>query len=214
MMNMSIFASLKNSLTGWFGDSEETKQIGIYGPSNAGKTTLSNRIVHDWEGEEMGPASHVPHETRRVRKKESVVIEADAGEVEINVVDTPGVETKVDKSEFTDEYDFEEDDAVRRSREAAQGISDAMRWLREDIDGVLYVLDSTEDPLTQVNTMLTGIIESKEIPVLVLANKVDLDDADVEYIEETYDEYEVVPLSAKEGENIDELYEKIAEYFG
>lgn len=210
---MNIFAQLKNSLSGLFSGDGETKQIGIYGPTNAGKTTLSNRIVRDWTGEDMGPASHVPHETRRVRKKENVTIERNGNEVEINIVDTPGVETKVDKEEFM-EYDFDEEDAVRRSREAAQGISDAMRWLREDIDGVLYVLDSTEDPLTQVNTMLTGIIESKEIPVLVLANKTDLEESDVEYIQETYDEYEVIPMSAKEGENIDEVYDKIAEYFG
>ncbi len=216
---MSIFAQLKNSFSGLFGGSDGPTQIGIYGPPNAGKTTLSNRIVSDWKGEDMGPASHVPHETRRVRKKEDIEIETEAGTAKINVADMPGVQTKVDKTEFTEDFDFEEEDAVRRSREAAQGISDAMRWLREDIDGVLYVVDSAEDPLTQVNTMLIGIIEDEDIPVLVLANKTDLEDSDVEYIRDTFEnhmdgDYEVVPVSAKEGENIDKMYEKITENFG
>lgn len=175
-------------------------------------TTLCNRIVRDWKGEDVGPASHVPHETRRVNKKENVEIERDGKTVTINIVDTPGVETKVDKDDFI-EHDFEEEDAVRRSREAAQGISEAMYWLREDIDGVLYVLDATQDPLTQVNTMLTGIIDSRDIPVLVLANKIDLEGADVERVRQAYPDYEILSLSAKDGDNMDEVYDKIAEKF-
>lgn len=219
---MSIFAQLKNSLSGLFESEDDSpKQIGIYGPTNAGKTTLSNRICREFLGEDMGPASHVPHETRRVNKQEEVVIERDDQEVSINIVDTPGVETKVDKDEFID-HGFDKEDSVRRSREAAQGISEAMHWLREDIDGVIYVVDSTRDPLTQVNNMLLGIIEDRGVPILILANKIDRDDSDVEFIRETYEEsaqyrdkdYTVVPMSAKEGDNIDAVYDKIAEKFG
>jgi len=212
---MKIFAQLKNSLSNLFGSGEaETKQIGVYGPTNSGKTTFANRVVRDWSGEEMGSIKHVPHETRRVMKKEGVTIERGNSRVEMNIVDTPGVETKIDKEEFIDEHGFEDDDAIRRSREAAQGISEAMRWLREDIDGVLYVLDSTKDPLTEVNNLLTGIIESKDVPVLILANKIDLEESDVEQIRQAYPEYEIVEMSAKEGDNIDEVYDEIADKFG
>lgn len=212
---MNIVAQLKQSWSNFFGifASGEPKVIGIYGPPNAGKTTLANRISTDWTGDAVGPESPVPHETRRVRKKDGVVIEHDGTEVTIDIVDTPGVETKVDYKEL-EEYEMEEDDAIRRSREATEGISEGMYWLREDIDGVIYVLDSSKDPITQVNTMLIGIIEARDIPVLILANKTDLDDADVEGIAEAFPQHETVELSALDGENMDNVYAKIAEYFG
>jgi len=49
-------------------------RIGIYGPPNAGKTTLANRIARDWTGDAVGPVSEIPHETRRARKKEDIII--------------------------------------------------------------------------------------------------------------------------------------------
>ena len=78
----------------------EPKRIGIYGPPNAGKTTLANRIARDWTGDAVGPESNVPHETRRARRKENVEIRRNGKSVTIDVVDTPGVTTKVDYKEF------------------------------------------------------------------------------------------------------------------
>lgn len=194
---------------------EEPKRIGIYGPPNAGKTTLANRIVRDWteHGDAVGPESHIPHETRRARRKEDVEISRNEHTVTIDIVDTPGVATKVDYTEFLD-HDMEEEDAVRRSREATEGVAEAMHWLREDVDGVIYVLDATEDPFTQVNTMLVGIIESQDLPALILANKIDLEDANADRIRNAFPQHETVPSSALEGNNIDEVYDNIATYFG
>jgi len=204
--------SISRAVTSLF-SAEDPKRIGIYGPPNAGKTTLANRIARDWTGDAIGPESHIPHETRRARRKENVEIERDGKSVTIDVVDTPGVTTKVDYTEFL-EHDMEKDDAVRRSREATEGVAEAMHWLREDVDGVLYVLDSTEDPFTQVNTMLVGIIESQDLPVLILANKTDLPESNIRRIENAFPQHETVPLSALEGDNMDEVYDKIADYFG
>ena len=213
---MGLFTDLRDSISRavdrMFSDSEP-KRIGIYGPPNAGKTTLANRIARDWTGDAVGPESHIPHETRRARRKENVEIERNGKTVNIDIVDTPGVTTKVDYKEFL-EHDMEKDDAVRRSREATEGVAEAMHWLREDVDGVIYVLDSTEDPFTQVNTMLIGIIESQDLPVLILANKIDLEDSSVQRIRNAYPQHETIPLSALEGDNMDEVYDKIAEYFG
>jgi len=97
---------------------------------------------------------------------------------------------------------------------ATEGVAEAMHWLREDVDGVIYVLDSATDPFTQVNTMLIGIIESQDLPVLILANKIDLEDSSVQRIRNAYPQHETIPLSALEGDNMDEVYDKIAEYFG
>jgi len=213
---MGLFTELRDSVsrvTNRLFSEDEQKRIGIYGPPNAGKTTLANRIARDWTGDAVGPGSSVPHETRRARRKENVDIERNGKSVSIDIVDTPGVTTKVDYEEFLD-YDIDEEDAVRRSREATEGVAEAMHWLREDVDGVIYVLDSTEDPFTQVNTMLVGIIESQDLPVLIFANKIDLDGSNVQQIANAFPQHETVELSALEGDNMDEVYDMIAEYFG
>jgi hypothetical protein len=212
---MGLITDLKDSIrrvTDGLFSATEPKRIGIYGPPNAGKTTLANRIARDWTGDAVGPESRIPHETRRARRKENVEIERNGRTVTIDIVDTPGVTTKVDYTEFL-EHDMEKDDAVRRSREATEGVAEAMHWLREDVDGVIYVLDSTKDPISQVNTMLIGIIESQDLPVLIFANKTDLEDSNVQRIVNAYPQHQVVPLSALEGDNMDEVYGKIAEYF-
>ena len=67
-------------------------KIGLYGPPNAGKTTLANRIC---EGLERGrvpleTVSPIPHETRRAMRKEGVMINANGSTIELDIVDTPG----------------------------------------------------------------------------------------------------------------------------
>jgi GTP-binding protein Era len=191
-----------------------SSRIGIYGPPNAGKTTLANRIVRDWTGDAVGPVSEVPHETRRVRRKENIRITgANGNAINIDIVDTPGVTTKIDYNEFL-EYGMEKDDAVKRAREATEGVAEAMHWLREDIDGVIYMLDSTQDPFMQVNIMMVGIIESRKLPVIIVANKNDLPDASAARIKSAFPQHPVISISGLEGNNVEELYEKMTSYFG
>jgi hypothetical protein len=189
-------------------------RIGIYGPPNAGKTTLANRIVRDWTGDAMGPVSEIPHETRRARRKENITITGlNGNSVDIDIVDTPGVTTKIDYREFM-EYGLEHDEAVKRAREATEGVAEAMHWLREDIDGVIYMLDSTLDPFLQVNIMMVGIIESRKLPVIIVANKIDLPDASPGRIKSAFPQHPVVPISSLEGSNVEQLYEQMTELFG
>ena len=81
-------ASLQKWLGGLFG--KKHARIGIYGPPNAGKTTLANRIARDFTGETVGSASPVPHETRRVRKKADIELKSNGARLHIDVIDTPG----------------------------------------------------------------------------------------------------------------------------
>ncbi len=193
---------------------KRTCRIGIYGPPNAGKTTLANRIVRDWTGDAVGPVSEVPHETRRVRRKQDVTITGQNGNsLTFDIVDTPGVTTKIDYNEFI-EYGCEKEEAVRRAREATEGVAEAMHWLREDIDGVIYMLDSTQDPFQQVNIMMVGIIESRKLPILIVGNKNDLPDASPARIKSAFPQHPVIAISSLEGTNMDELYEKMTAYFG
>ena len=213
---MNLFIRTKKRLSKFLNAFFKKRQsrIGIYGPPNAGKTTLSNRIVRDWTGDALGPVSEIPHETRRARRKEGITISNQNGNtVTIDIVDTPGVTTKIDYQEFL-EYGMEKDDAVKRAREATEGVAEAMHWLREDIDGVIYMLDATLDPFTQVNIMLVGIIESRDLPVIIVANKIDLPDASASAIKKAFPQHPVIPVSGLEGNNMEELSDTMLEYFG
>lgn len=213
---MSIFVQAKlrvsKFLAAFF--NKRSSRIGIYGPPNAGKTTLANRIARDWTGETVGPVSEIPHETRRALRKQDITITGTNGSsITIDIVDTPGVTTKIDYKEFL-EYGVGKDEAIQRAREATEGVAEAMHWLREDIDGVIYMLDSTEDPFAQVNIMMIGIIESRHLPVIIAANKIDLPDASPQRIRNAFPQHPVVPISSTEGSNIEELYEKMVSQFG
>jgi small GTP-binding protein len=198
--NMSFFIRTKKKFKKIIARLFKKKQmrIGIYGPPNAGKTTLSNRIVRDWTGDAVGPVSEIPHETRRARRKEGVTIADEKGNaITIDIVDTPGVTTKIDYKEFL-EYGIESEEAVVRAREATEGVAEAMHWLREDIEGVIYMLDSTQDPFMQVNIMLIGIIESRGLPVIIVANKNDLPDASATRIKSAFPQHPVISISGLE----------------
>ncbi len=120
--------------------------------------------------------------------------------------------TKIDYKEFL-EYGLDKDEAITRAREATEGVAEAMHWLREDIDGVVYMLDSTSDPFQQVNIMMIGIIESRKLPVIIAANKIDLPDAAPQKIRSAFPQHPVVPISCLEGKNIEELYEQMVHSF-
>jgi small GTP-binding protein len=189
-------------------------RIGIYGPPNAGKTTLANRIARDWTGDAVGPVSEIPHETRRARRKEDILISgANGATLTIDIVDTPGVTTRIDYHEFL-EFGLDKDEAVIRAREATEGVAEAMHWLREDIDGVIYMLDSTLDPFMQVNIMMVGIIESRKLPVIIVANKIDLPQASPARIRSAFPQHPVIPVSGLDGKNVEDLYETMIEHFG
>lgn len=182
-------------------------KLGLYGPPNAGKTTLANRICQDWLGEDMGVASDIAHETREIQIKEQINIKSKGKELSFNLVDTPGIATKIDYEEFM-KAGLEEKDAKKRAKEATKGVIDAIKWL-DDMDVVIVVLDSTEDPYSQVNITIVGNLQARNIPVLIVANKVDLKKSDIKKIQSAFPQYEVVGISGKYGNNIEDFYEAL-----
>ncbi len=182
-------------------------KLGFYGPPNSGKTTLANRICKDWTGEELGSVSKIPHETREVQIKEKVDIKFKKREFTFKLIDTPGIATRIDYEDFL-KYGLSKKDAKERAKEATRGVIESIKWL-DDMDSVVIVLDATINPYTQVNITIIGNLAARKIPVLVVANKIDLKKADIKKIEAAFPEYEVVGISAKEGLNIEEFYESL-----
>lgn len=187
--------------------SKKDLKLGFYGPPNAGKTSLANRICKDFTGEDMGSVSKVPHETRHVQFKEKVDIEYKGKKMTFKMVDTPGIATKIDYEEFL-KYKVKKKEAKRRAKEATQGVIESIKWL-DDMDMVVVVLDASENPYNQVNITIIGNLVARKIPVLIVANKIDLKKADIKKIESAFPEYDVVGISAKDGTNMEEFYESI-----
>ncbi|MFT4308300.1 MAG: Era-like GTP-binding protein [Candidatus Woesearchaeota archaeon] len=198
----------KKLMQRFFGKKKEVK-LGLYGPPNAGKTTLANRISMDWLGEEMGTVSDVAHETREVQLKEKVTIRSGKKELTFSLVDTPGIATRIDYEDFL-KAGMKKAEARKRAKEATKGVIDAIKWL-DDMDAVVIVLDSTTDPYSQVNITIIGNLQAKDVPVLIVANKIDLKKSNLKRITDAFPQYDVVGISAKDGVNIETFYESLFE---
>lgn len=182
-------------------------KLGLYGPPNAGKTTLANRICQDWLGEDMGKVSTISHETREIQIKEEVHIRSKDKELSFNIVDTPGIATKIDYEDFV-KLGLKAKEAKKRAKEATKGVIDAIKWL-DDMDTVVIVLDATQDPYSQVNITIVGNLQARDIPVLIVANKIDLKKSDLKKVQSAFPQYDVVGVSAKYGNSIDDFYEAL-----
>ena len=182
-------------------------KLGFYGPPNSGKTSLANRVCKDFTGEEIGSVSKVPHETRNVQFKEKVEIDYKGKKITFKMIDTPGIATKIDYEDFL-KYKVKKKEAKSRAKEATQGIIESIKWL-DDMDLVVIVLDATKNPYNQVNITIIGNLVARKIPVLIVANKIDLRKSSIKQIEAAFPEYDVVGISAKHGKNIEEFYESV-----
>ena len=182
-------------------------KLGLYGPANAGKTSIANKICQDWLGEKMGIVSKIPHETREIQVKEQVNIKSGGRELTFNLVDTPGIATKIDYEDFM-KHKLSEKDAKKRAKEATKGVIEAIKWL-DDMDCVIVVLDGTQNPYSQVNITIIGNLAARDVPVLVVANKIDLKKAKIKRVEDAFPQYDIVGVSALKGTNFEEFYESL-----
>jgi len=206
-MVFKILTNFTKRIFGLLFKNKREIRLGFYGPPNAGKTSLANRICKDWTGEEIGKVSKMAHETREVQFKEEVEIKYKERSLKFKLVDTPGIATKIDYEDFM-KYKMKKKQAQKRAKEATQGVIEAIQWL-DDMDAVVVVVDATENPYSQVNITIVGNLVARNIPVLVVANKVDLKKADIKKVESAFPDYEVVGISAKYGKNMDEFYESV-----
>ncbi|MGM5481271.1 MAG: Era-like GTP-binding protein [Nanobdellota archaeon] len=202
---------LANKFFKQFFSKKKELKLGLYGPPNGGKTTLANRICKDWLGEEMGDVSNMAHETREIQVKEKIHIKSEDGKGELmfNLVDTPGIATKIDYEDFV-KQGMKENEAKDRAKEATKGVISSIKWL-DEMDAVVVVLDATMDPFSQVNLTIIGNLQARKIPVLVLANKIDLKKANLRKVQSAFPQYKVVGISAKTGKNANKFYDALFE---
>jgi GTP-binding protein Era len=186
---------------------KKTVKLGFYGPTNSGKTTLANKICMDWLGEEMGKASAIPHETREIQMKEHLEMEHNGKKLVFNMIDTPGIATKIDFEDFV-RKGMKKADAKQRAKEATKGVIESIKWL-DNMDVVLVVMDSAVNPVDQVNVTILGNLEARGIPLLIVANKIDKTKANAHVIRTAFPQYTTVGISAKTGHNIKGLYESL-----
>ena len=205
-MIKKITAFVNNFFFGIFKKRKNFK-MGLYGPPNGGKTTLANRIRQDWLGEDMGTVSNIAHETREIQIKEQINIKSKGKELTFNLVDTPGIATKIDYEDFL-KQGMKKEEAKKRAKEATKGVIESIKWL-DNMDAVIVVLDATKDPFSQVNITIIGNLQARNIPVLIAANKVYLKKADLKKIEAAFPQYALIGISAKYGNNISEFYDSL-----
>ena len=157
----------------------------------------------------MGTVSPIAHETREIQIKEQVTIKSKGKELSFNLVDTPGIATKIDYEDFM-KSGLKEKEAKKRAKEATKGVIDAIKWL-DEMDVVIVVLDATKDPYSQVNITIIGNLQARDIPVFIVANKVDLKRSSVKKVQAAFPQYKVIGISAKYGNNLDNFYKTLFE---
>ena len=182
-------------------------RLAFYGEVNAGKTTLANKIANDLGYDDLGTVSEIPHETRKIVKLENAMLHKEGCEINFTLMDMPGIATTVDYRNFV-KFGLTEEEAIQRAKEATKGILEAIKMI-DQVDVALVILDSTKVPFEQVNLTIIGNLQLQNVPMIIVANKIDLPDSRPELIRQTFNGQNIVTVSAKTGDNIDSLYQAI-----
>ena len=162
--------------------------IAITGRPNAGKSTLLNRII----GEKVAIVSSKPQTTRT--KILGVYTEKD---LQIIFTDTPGIHKPHNK--------------------LGKRMEKYIYTATQDIDALVYVVDcNIKDDEIELEKESLGGLKTAGIPVILAVNKIDTKQRlellpVLEKLQNMYDFEAIVPISAKEGENMPELFEKLKE---
>ncbi|MBE5040064.1 GTPase Era [Ructibacterium gallinarum] len=162
--------------------------IAITGRPNAGKSTLLNRIV----GEKVAIVSNKPQTTRT--KILGVYTEKDLQAV---LIDTPGIHKPHNK--------------------LGKRMEKYIYTATQDIDALIYVVDCGIRPEeTEVEKKALAGLKTSGIPVILAVNKIDTKERlqllpVLDRLKDMYDFSDIVPISAKTGENLPELFKKIKE---
>ncbi len=161
--------------------------VAIIGRPNVGKSTLMNRII----GQKIAITSNKPQTTRN---RIQTVYTDERGQ--IIFLDTPGINQAKNKL-----GEFMLDAAL-----GSIGDADCIMWLVEPSafigKGEQYILEE---------------LKKSPLPVILVMNKIDSVEKEdllgfIDAYRKVFDFAEIVPISAKEGDNVDVLVEQLFKY--
>lgn len=162
--------------------------VAFVGRPNAGKSTLLNKLV----GEKIAAVSDKPQTTRTQIKG---VLNLPQGQIVF--VDTPGVHKP----------------GYRLNKRMMQAVLEALK----DVDIVVLMRDASTK-MGQGERYVLDLIKEAARPTFLLLNKIDLikEKSDllpvIDFYRQEYDFKEVIPLSAKTGDNTKILVDKLLEF--
>ena len=161
--------------------------VSIIGRPNVGKSTLMNRII----GQKIAITSSKPQTTRN---RIQTVYTSDSGQIVF--VDTPGIHKSKNK---LGEY------MVKVAYGALNDV-DAVLWL---VEPTTYIGEGEKQIIAQLDKVKS--------PVILVINKVDTIKKEeilkvIDTYSKAYDFASIVPVSAKSGQNIEDLIATIMEY--
>lgn len=159
---------------------------GIVGRPNVGKSTLLNNLMH----RKLAIISEKPQTTRN--KIRCVMTRDDA---QIIFVDTPG---------------FHKPKSALGER-----LNRAVRETFSEVDTIVFILDGTK-AIGKGDLFIASELSELDTPVVVVLNKMDRltpdqVEAQVAVAEKLGDFSEIIPISAKTGENVHAVIERIVE---
>lgn len=163
--------------------------IAITGRPNAGKSTLLNQIV----GEKVAIVSSKPQTTRT-----KILGVRTGDDYQLVLIDTPGIHKPHNKlSKRMEKYIY---------------------TATQDIDALLYVVDCNikDEELEAEKEALAGL-KTSDVPVILAVNKIDTVPKlqllpVLDKLKDLYDFSDIVPISAQEGDNLEELFEKLKQF--
>lgn len=169
-------------------DDQRCGFVAIVGRPNMGKSTLMNYML----GQKISITSKKPQTTRH-----QILGIKTEGDLQIVFVDTPGLHKEQDKA---------------LNRYMNKAASEALRG----VDLVLFMVDRTA--WTEEDDIVLGKVQHAPCPVILVVNKVDqLEDKNsllpqIAHVSEKMKFADIIPISAKNGTNVDQLENLINQY--
>ena len=161
--------------------------VSLVGRPNVGKSTLMNRLI----GEKIAIISNKPQTTRN--RVQSILTKDD---FQIVFIDTPGIHKP-------------------RHKLGEYMVKSAETTLNE-VDAVLMLIEPT-DKILEADRLIIEKFAKVKSPVILVINKIDTVERErvfkvIDEYRKLYDFAEIVPISAFEGTNTDELLSVIRKY--
>lgn len=161
--------------------------ISLVGRPNVGKSTLMNKLI----GEKIAIISPKPQTTRN--RIQSILTKED---FQVIFIDTPGIH--------------------RPKHKLGNYMVKAAETTLNEVDAVLMLVEPT-DRVLEMDRYVIERLQGIKTPVILIINKIDTIEKSkiltvMDMFRSLYDFAEIIPISAKMGENTDQLMEVIKKY--